>query len=124
MWTWKQALRLLIAAITTVLCAGVGATATPPATVGSIPGTARLSGIVDSPTPFKAAQGSTFTMWTNASCTWSIQTRAIFVPWPCSPAIMKSSAVSKGLPDPDVQKLVLKASDNPSLKVLPSRIAP
>lgn len=111
---WKPALRLLIAATTATLCAGVDAAATPTATVGSIPGTARLSGIVDSRTPFKAAQvyihnldkRIMYMVYTNAG---HFRAVALF------PGNYEISVVSKGL-ESDVQKIVLKASDNPSLK--------
>jgi streptogramin lyase len=81
----------------------------------AIPGTASLSGTVTSTAPFKAAQVSVrnvdkrivYMVYTNAG-----QFRAVSL----FPGNYEVSVSTKGL-ESDVQKLVLKAGDNPTLKL-------
>src|SRR5262249_43552481 len=84
------------------------------AQAGAIPGTANLSGTVDSAAPFKAAQvfirnvdkRILYMVYSNAG-----QFRAVAL----FPGNYQVSAGAKGL-ESDVQTVVLKAGDNPELK--------
>ena len=94
-----------------------GSTAAPLTTVqaATLPGMASLSGTVDSPKPFKAGQvylrnvdkRMLYMVYTNAG-----QFRAVSL----FPGNYEISATAKGL-ESDVQKLAVKAGDNPKVKV-------
>jgi streptogramin lyase len=124
MHNWKIARRLSLGVIVLIVAAvagyatiGLGAAASPsPTTVkpGSLPGMASLSGSVDAPIPFKAAQVYVhnvdkrimYMVYTNAGQFRSV---ALF------PGNYEVSVVGKGL-ESDVQKLTLKAGDSQKLK--------
>src|SRR5262249_10045166 len=92
-----------------------GSPAARPAAQAGISGTASLSGTVDSTTPFKAAQvfirnvdkRILYMVYTNAG-----QFRAVAL----FPGNYEVSVGTKGF-ESDVQKLALKAGDNPKLKL-------
>src|SRR6266850_2574679 len=99
-----------------VFGAGGSAVASPAAAQGAaLPGTASLSGTVDSTAPFKAAQvfirnvdkRILYMVYTNAG-----QFRAVAL----FPGNYEINASTKGL-ESDVQKLTLKAGENPKLKL-------
>src|SRR5436309_1282758 len=121
---WKTArFSGLMVALTTSLAAAYvvfagGGSAAPKAAAaqaGAIAGTASLSGTVDSNASFKAAQvfirnvdkRILYMVYTNAG-----QFRAVAL----FPGNYQVSAGTKGL-ESDVQKVVLKAGDNPKLKL-------
>src|SRR5262245_12153324 len=101
-----------------ILVATLGVSGSPaarPAAQAGISGTATLSGTVDSTTPFKAAQvfirnvdkRILYMVYTSAG-----QFRAVSL----LPGNYEVSVGTKGL-ESDVQKLTLKAGDNPKLKL-------
>src|SRR5215510_7175451 len=98
-----------------VIACGVFAGSGSAAAQAGLSGTASLSGTVDSTTPFKAAQvfirnvdkRILYMIYTNAS-----QFRAVAL----FPGNYEVTASTKGL-ESDVQKLALKARDNPKLKL-------
>lgn len=89
--------------------------AIPTTAQAAVPGTGTLSGTVESAAPFKAAQvfirnvdrRILYTVFTNAG-----QFRAVAL----FPGNYEVSATTKGL-ESDVQKMVVKAGDNPKLKL-------
>jgi virginiamycin B lyase len=101
-----------------ILVASLGVSGSPaarPAAQAGVSGTAGLSGTVDSTTPFKAAQvfirnvdkRILYMVYTNAG-----QFRAVAL----FPGNYEVSVSTKGL-ESDVQKLALKAGENPKLKL-------
>lgn len=112
---------LVIACVASLAAAYVvvgvtGWVAAIPATVqAAVPGTGNVSGTVESAAPFKAAQvfirnvdkRILYTVFTNAG-----QFRAVAL----FPGNYEVSATTKGL-ESDVQKVVVKAGDNPKMKV-------
>ncbi len=110
------ALTASVAAAYVVFSVGAWTAATPTtAEAASLPGTASLSGTVDSAAPFKAAQvfirnvdkRILYTVYTNGG-----QFRAVAL----SPGNYEINVRTKGL-ESEVQKLVLKAGDNPKVKL-------
>jgi virginiamycin B lyase len=117
--TRSSALILALVGSLAIACVFIGASrsaiARPAAPQGALAGTASLSGTVDSTAPFKAAQvfirnvdkRILYMVYTNAG-----QFRAVAL----FPGNYEVSVGTKGM-ESDVQKVTLKAGDNPKLKL-------
>lgn len=114
MGAWKLVGTLAIG-VAIVGAAGDIAAQQPAARGGTLAGMARVTGAVESPTPFKAAQVylrnvdklTTYMVFTNAG-----QFRAVAL----FPGNYEVSVTAKGLRSP-VQKVALRAGDNPRLQL-------
>src|SRR5215470_13522721 len=105
-----------LAAVCIFLALTILAGARPlPAQSGAVAGTAGLSGTVDSATPFKAAQ--VFIRNTDKRILYMVYTNAgQFRAVALFPGNYEVSSSTKGL-ESDVQKFLLKAGENPKLKL-------